>query len=64
MNSVSVNLHNCCNKLVNLHNYILTNIGQFQAKLYKFYTFFYYTWTNVLLKKRETYQNGYIKQIE
>ena len=52
MNSVSVNLHSYCSKLVNLHNYTLTNIGQFLAKLYKFYTFFYYTWTNVKALKK------------
>ena len=53
MNSVSVNLHNYYRKLVNLHNYTLTNIGQFQAKLYKFYTFFYYTQTNVNALRKE-----------
>ena len=30
MNSVSVNLHNCCNKLVNLHNYTQTDVVIFK----------------------------------
>ena len=47
MNSVSVNLHGYYSKLVNLHNYIQTDVGYFQAKLYKFYTFFYYTQIDV-----------------
>ena len=47
MNSVNINLQGHCNKLVNLHNYIHTNVDHFQTKLCKFYTFFYYTWTDV-----------------
>ena len=29
MNSVSVNLHGYYSKLINLHNYILTDVNQF-----------------------------------
>ena len=29
MNSINVNLHGSCNKFVNLHNYILTDIDYF-----------------------------------
>ena len=42
---MSVNLQVCytcgyCNKLVNLQNHTLTNVGHFYAKMYKFYIFF------------------------
>ena len=47
MNSVSINLSNYYSKLVNLHNYTQTNVGYFKTKLCKFFTFFYYTRTNV-----------------
>ena len=47
MNNVNVNLYIYCSKHVNLHNYIRIYMGHFQAKLYKFYTFFYYTLTDV-----------------
>ena len=47
MNSISVNLHGYCSKLVNLYNYTQTNMGHFYLKFYKFYTFFYYTCTDV-----------------
>ena len=43
MNSVNVNLHDYCNKLVNLHNYILIDVVHFKEKLCKFYIYFYYT---------------------
>ena len=46
MNSISVNLHNYCSKLVNLHNLTQINV-LFQVKLCKFYSFFYYKWTDV-----------------
>ena len=42
MNSFSVNLHSYYNKLINLHNYTLTDISHFYMKLCKFCTFFYY----------------------
>ena len=29
MNSVSVNIHSYCSKLVNLHNYTQTDLGHF-----------------------------------
>jgi len=50
MNSVNVNLHDYCSKLVNLHNYIRTDVGHFKAKLYNFYIFFklYKTDVNIL----------------
>ena len=47
MNSVNVNLHSYCSKFVNIYNYKMTNVGKFQAKLCKFYTFFYYILTYV-----------------
>ena len=47
MNSVNINLYSYCSKFVNLYNYTITNVGQFQAKLGKFYTFLYYILTNV-----------------
>ena len=47
MNIISVNLHGYCSKFANLHNYIWTDVGHFQEKLCKFYTFFYYKWTGV-----------------
>ena len=34
-------------KLVNLHNYKQIDVNYFYTKLYKFYTFFYYTQTYV-----------------
>ena len=40
INSVSINLYGYCSKLVNLHNYMQTNMGHFKAKLCKFYSFF------------------------
>ena len=42
-----VNLHGYYSKLVNLHNYVLTDVSHFQAKLCKFYTFLYYTPTDL-----------------
>ena len=47
MNSISVNLHGYCSKLVNLHNYTLIDVGHFYEKLCKIYTFFYYIPTDV-----------------
>ena len=47
MNSVSINLNDYYSKLVNLHNYTQIDVSYFKAKLCKFYTFLYYTWTNV-----------------
>ena len=48
MNSISVNLYDYYSKFVNLHNYTQTDVGHFQAKLYKFYIFFfYYTQTDL-----------------
>ena len=47
MNNVNVNLHNYCSKLINLYNYTQTDMSHFYAKLYKFYTFFYYIQSDV-----------------
>ena len=47
MNNINANLHNYYIKLVNLYNYTCTNIGHFYLKFSKFYTFFYYTSTDV-----------------
>ena len=51
MNSVSINLHDYCNKLVNLHNYTQTDVSHFKVKLYNFYTFFFYI-TRILLNSK------------
>jgi len=40
MNIANVNLHRHYNKLINLHNYTLTDVDPLWAKMYKFYTFF------------------------
>ena len=42
MNSVNVNLYSYYSKFINLHSYTVIDIGHFLAKMYKFYTFFYY----------------------
>ena len=47
MNSINVDLHGYCSKLVNLYNHTHTDVDHFQAKLCKFYTFFYFTRTNM-----------------
>ena len=47
MNNINVNLHSYYSKLVNLYNYTQTNMGHFYLKFCKFYTFFYYTRTDV-----------------
>ena len=38
MNSVSLNLHNYCSNFIKCKN----DVSHFQAKLCKFYTFFYF----------------------
>ena len=47
MNSININLHDYCNKFVNLHSITLIDVGHFQAKMCKIYTFFYYTLTDM-----------------
>ena len=45
MNSININLHDYCNKFVNLRSITLIDVGHFQAKMCKIYAFFYYTLT-------------------